>query len=465
MLAKFVEAGAALPLDELIDKYGKNVKKRFESYFPMWRDQYTDGKLYVVQWLCPYKEPLFVPELDMMVRSDALEAAGWPELVTTTQWLNFFKESLKRFPTTDGQKTVGLSMPLADTGYTLSVNIVELAQRGIYPRHSPNLTLFDTKTKKYFNAFTADEYKQSVKFYNECYRAGIINDETFTDSYTQNSEKLRTGRALAAFFTLWEVDPANAALANAGKEKMQYVRLPIRLDSQVQKDEVRPLHVILSGGNEIITKNAKDPVRLMKLLDYFATDEGQVLLGWGVEGQHYTVDAKTKKRVLTETFWKEFRSDPNYYAHQGMHWWGPSWLLMQVDADKNGQALQNYYSAELLIAGATARTKEVLSKYGWTSPLDPWRINPKNKIFEWGDMAFDNTSLDPTSDAGKLATLIDETRVRALPSLIKAKDDAEFDKLWNDLKSSVAQMGIDKVIDAYNVTYQERVKAYSKMGK
>lgn len=48
-------------------------------------------------------------------------------------------------------------------------------------------------------------------------------------------------------------------------------------------------------GYEISSTTAcKDPVRAIKFLDWLASDEGQVLRNWGIEGKHYQVGNGTR---------------------------------------------------------------------------------------------------------------------------------------------------------------------------
>lgn len=53
-------------------------------------------------------------------------------------------------------------------------------------------------------------------------------------------------------------------------------------------------------GGWCISKNAKEPYRLVKILDYIFGEEGQELFSWGIKDEHYTVDENGEK-TLTES--------------------------------------------------------------------------------------------------------------------------------------------------------------------
>ena len=51
---------------------------------------------------------------DLIVRSDALEACGWPELNSASDWTAFLKEAMEKLPETNGQPTIGLTTTFAE---------------------------------------------------------------------------------------------------------------------------------------------------------------------------------------------------------------------------------------------------------------------------------------------------------------------------------------------------------------
>ena len=66
-----------------------------------------------------------------------------------------------------------------------------------------------------------------------------------------------------------------------------------------------------------ITTACKDPVRAIKFLDYLCSDEGQVLINWGIEGVNYTLDADGR-RVRSAEEVARAESDVNYTAETGV---------------------------------------------------------------------------------------------------------------------------------------------------
>ncbi|MCK5613076.1 hypothetical protein KAR91_64985, partial [Candidatus Pacearchaeota archaeon] len=62
-----------------------------------------------------------------------------------------------------------------------------------------------------------------------------------------------------------------------------------------------------------IPYNAEHPDRVLDLLNYMVSDEGQELIYWGVKGIHYTKDDKSDFNE------EEFLKDANIYWHDGYY--------------------------------------------------------------------------------------------------------------------------------------------------
>lgn len=69
----------------------------------------------------------------------------------------------------------------------------------------------------------------------------------------------------------------------------------------------------VAGWGIGITTSCEDPVRAIQFLDWLASDEGQVLINWGIEGKHYVVDNGT--RTISDAIRDQKNQDPNSFMH------------------------------------------------------------------------------------------------------------------------------------------------------
>ena len=73
----------------------------------------------------------------------------------------------------------------------------------------------------------------------------------------------------------------------------------------------------MSGYGVGITTNAKDPVRAIKFLDYLASEEGQVLTNWGIEGKQYNV-VDGKRIIPQDVNNKKINDAANFQKETGI---------------------------------------------------------------------------------------------------------------------------------------------------
>ena len=458
MVQKYINADALIKLDDLVDKYGQNFKEFHKEAMPLWRSVSDDGGLYKYEFYNPNYVLAVGAQNDIIVRSDLLEKQGWPELLSADSYYEFIKESLKSSPETDGQKNLGLIMP-GGAAYAWKYLYATLLGKGGV-NILKGIGQVNLEKGAVESLFENPDVKDSLIFLNKLYKEGLLDPECFTDSDQQIAEKLKKGKAVAALYTKWLSDSANAELRKNGKANMEYVPMSIRSDSQYNKKSPRYIPVIGSYAwcSMVITKKAKYPERIMKLLDWAATDEGQVALGWGIEGVHYTVD-KNGMRTVTDEFRNGYSTNPNYLMEQGITAF--DFLGLTVAPGKNGQINTCTLEPTFISATLSDRAKEFLGKYGWNTLVDTW----KKRNFEvkmYNNSMLNLTIIDSTSDEGKIEAKINELFNKNMPALIMAENDSKFNNLWDKLIVDAKALGYDKVIEKYDTVYKENVKKYQK---
>lgn len=445
MVKKYIAAGAAISLDDYVAN-SEYFADRFAEQIPYWKVASPDGKLY--KWEINQPQDFDVnPEMnDIGVRTDALEAQGWPNLVTEDDWFNFLQTAMEQYPTTNGEKTVGMVIPLAESwGPSLTTEFIE--KGGITNDQGTNdAVLWNQIEQQWEPAFTNADFIQNLRFFNRLYRAGLLDPDSFTDTLDQCRAKVTSGRALSMWYITWEIGGANTQLAAEGNENMQYINMPIRsndqeaagLKRQIRVETTRPFDSV------IITKNCKDPDRLFALIDWIMSDEGQILLQSGIEGEQY--DIVDGKRVPTQDYLTKISTDPTYSETVGFN--GALALLGTCkqkgdDGIAYNLSLDPNYMDELFL---TDRQKEAYKALGWENSKSYW--------LETGEIApsglASTCSLDPNSEEAKINEKFMTWRVTAGTKLITAETEEAFEATLADLMVEYNKMDIQKVVDKYN---------------
>lgn len=457
MVKKYIQAGALLNLDELMDKYAPNFKEFHKDSIPYWRMVDDNGILYKFEADSPRMDCATGPLLDMLVRSDILEQQGWPEVLNEDSWIDLLKQGLKQNPTVNGKNTVGMVLPGAEAWGVTGI-MSQMYDKGKYTEAAGNgAVIWNSYDEVFEDVMLHPYFKDSLKFFNRCYRESILDPECFTDFSAQVDEKLNSGRALSAWYYIWTVITANTALHKAGLNNMDYIEWPIMTANQLKNGDKKVIRIIDSYDwrSVAITKNAKDPQRLMELLDWASTDEHQVLLGWGIKDKHYTIGSDGK-RTPTEEYFKAY-SDTGDPFNKGIGAY--NFLGLSGEFDSNGQSYNISYDETVMnILMMPDRKKSVYSNYGWTSITDPWH---KNKNFGTDTMHTGLVGicvLNSDSDESKLAAKLVDFRTKNTVPLVMAESDEEFESLYKEVIKKYETLKPQPVIDKYNELYRN-VKA------
>jgi putative aldouronate transport system substrate-binding protein len=148
-------------------------------------------------------------------------------------------------------------------------------------------------------------YEDYTLYYRKLLSEGLLDPETFTQTDPIAKEKITQGRiaVLAAHYP---------AILDASKE---YVSahpgsdyIPIGPLERAGAKSDRPADLGIQGNNvTAITKKAKNVDAALRLLDYLASDEGSLLVRYGIEGTHW--EKVNGKPVAKKEWFDKFTAD------------------------------------------------------------------------------------------------------------------------------------------------------------
>jgi hypothetical protein len=375
-----------------------------------------------------------------------LAQQGYPSLVTEDDWFNFLQKALQDNPQTNGQKTVGMSLAMAESwGPALATAFVEKGG-DCNDQATNDAVLWNQVEQKWVATWKNEAAVENYRFFNRLYNAGLLDPDCFTDANDQVQEKADMGRSIAIFYSTWNGSSANPTLTEAGHPEMQYIHMPIVSNAQWAAGEKRQIRLETTRpfDSVVITKNAKYPDRIFELLDWIASEEGQTLLQSGIEGTHYTIE--DGKRVPTQDYIDGIVNDPNYVETQGFGY--PNGQLFLLGASRSvgsdGVAynfqIDKNYKDQIFLADWE---KDIYKKLGWENSTSFW--SKQGVAAPTGIAA--TCSLDTQSDVGKLNERFKSWRAAAGAELITADD---FEATLTKLNAEYDQNDFDSIVDAYN---------------
>lgn len=465
---QYIAADAFVNLDDYRDLM-PNFYEYCANEIPYWRNYDAEGGLYVWQ-NGPDQIQMTTPCLDIVVRTDALEAAGWPDLDTTDDYIAFLKESMERFPMSNGMPTIGICGFQGQGGLMIVSTYL--------PRHSGYSDVYkqtcyiDVDNQEFVSKVRHPYFKAAMEFFNTCYREGILDPDFFVDDMSVTQAKANAGTPISVWFMNWVNGAANNEAIARGQEDAQYITMPIRL--QIAKDEGRnvryELYTAFRADNTYgILKTSPNAERICMLLNYMATEEMSRLCCWGTEGVDYTVDAEGVMHVTDEfvatmsgeggaDYRKANMIDINYSR---------IFPVRTFALRANGNAGLYSNDPSYTMAAATERQKEAYASLGWENNVSGWTDNPNFEFVPFDLSIYQAAGvLDAESEAGKTELKIIDYVDGAIPQLVTCETVEDFEAFYAEMCSTVETMGEDMVLAVYNEQYQataariEELKGY-----
>jgi putative aldouronate transport system substrate-binding protein len=426
---KFIDADVLLPLDDLINKYGPNIKKIWGASLNKLRNP-NDGKIYFIGNEPRNRQGAIIDANQcLLIQYDVLAKAGYPKLKTLNDVYKVLKDYIAKVPTLKGKPFIPWGLWADTWGYNITLNN---PAQWISGNQDDSDALVNQKdySVKYFS--TTNEQRAYLQFLNKLYNNNMMDKNAFITKNDQYVSQMSTGRVLAMIDGTWDVSKAEAALRQAGMPERCYARFPIVSDPSI-KDRSQMDAESYSWGISI-TKNCKDPVRAIKFLDYCASLEGTILLNWGIKGVHY--DVVNGKRVIKPEINKKLTEDPNYKAKEQLQYWNLGQLgggYSMVKLDDGDYAKPN--SPESVYANADVETKKVMDKY----KIKYWgqMFNLTGKPNPYGFAWTLSNFIPQDSDAALAAKRADDYRHAFVPQIVMSKNQVEFNKNWNEFTNNI----------------------------
>jgi len=447
LLNQYIDADIAICLDDYKNLL-PNFFKVHADQIDIWRSQATDGKLYKWENGTPVSLEGQLGDYDIMVRSDLLEQQGWPNITYTSDLLKFYKTALEKNPTTNGSKTIGVTFSGGEGGsyITYPFQLVEKGDK--YKWQSGDYTIANYKDYRFEYAWDLPQTKESVQFFNKLYQAGLLDKEAYSLKDTDVLEKMKNGQVMTNLYNRWNTGPANAALRSKKITNMEYVELPIRLDSQKDTKLIQLLPATKVAENRILTKNCKNIERVLALIDWWSTDEAQLLHGSGIEGVDYKY--QDGKRTPLEPFSNFLKGTNPTWAYTGGYL--ESFLFTYLGGrydnySGDGQPYRLTKDPTIVSTyGLSDRQKQVYKALGW-STAKSWYYDNANVV---KDSVLATISIPKDSKFYDIMVSSKEIVERYSSKIVFSDSDAAFEKNWDAFIGELNGIHAKSVVEEKN---------------
>lgn len=339
-----------------------------------------------------------------LVRKDLYEEMGRPDLSTPEGFLGALQLIKDQYSTYKGQP-ISPFFAQGNVPYGMTEYLHNL------------LAVPHEKDGKVYDRITDPNYIAWLKTFRTAYERGLINVDFLVDSDTQVEEKTNNARYFMMVREWTGMVAVNPMLAASANPDSYYIAVDGPQNSNGDSAKLFPGN--MDGWMvTMISKSVKHPDRAIRFLTYLASEEGQMDLFLGKEGE--TWDSSSGKPQLKPEMVQLLESDIE-------------------KMEKEYGIMDTYWMMRNPVI------------------INQWRPEKAAVIKQMEDFANSQADIDSgiykgldplgDSEAAVAWSRISQNWEEVLPELITAKDEAAFDKIFENFLTRRDSYGFQQVLD------------------
>jgi putative aldouronate transport system substrate-binding protein len=446
------EAGALIPIDEYWDAY-PNIRNYLTG--AEWDTlRMKDGHIY---WIPQFgvsggnrQDTVHNGEAFWM-QTRVLKWAGYPKVTTLDEYFDLLERYVKANPTMQDGVTPNIPYTILcdDWKYFCLENPPQFLDG--YP--NDGCCIVDPKTQKVVDYNTTETARNYFHRLNEEYHKGMVDPESFTETYDDYIAKISTGAVLGMTDQWWDFH-YNIVEAygkqNLSAQGCNYVPLPITMKKGIQNQWHTSIQNEIDVGNGIsVTVSCRDVKGALQFINDLLDPEIQTLRFWGIQGTDYSVDEKGRY-YLTDAQRSE-QSNDHYAASEFCTY---SYFPRKEGILPDGiNAYEPEYQPDEFYRSLPEDVKECFAAYGCKTYVDMLGDNPAPG--PWYPMYSYASLLTDSSQEGRIWKQMAEVKHEWLPRTIMSDHFAET---WEEYMKAYADCRPEVFMNAAQREVNSRIK-------
>ncbi|NQX47925.1 sugar ABC transporter substrate-binding protein [Paenibacillus tritici] len=447
-LEELIPAGMIMDLTDLIkntEHLSKYVDNHFKPFNVAFEKQNPDGKIYALPAFTADTSPTTfseeLPYSSPILPWDYYKGIGAPKLNNLNDLMTALKDMQAKYPKTpDGKPIVPITLWKDWDGGSME-NVRWLSNW--YGFEQPNgTTTIQLNAKGDIVPIVDDNsmYKKILQFYYDANKMGLVDPDSPSQDWNKVSEKLTNKQVMLLWYS-WQRGFYNTI--ERGNQGDGNVAVPIADTHLIQNSDA----YFGNGRVFAIGAKAKEPERIMELMDWMSSPEGLRYYTNGFEGFNYekTPDGKFKLTEVGQTAFQENTPVPDEYGGGGYQDGQSkvnSMIMSDFVVDPDTKEFYNStYWASTIEANKTALTTDWQKTYDAATPTEYYQKNNMIDIVPNINTSLGSDSSEVKNKRSQISDYVKNTSWK----MIFAKDQAEFDQLWTKLKSDVEGLGWNDV--------------------
>jgi len=452
--AQLYDAGALVALDDYIDKY-PNIKEflteqewdklRQEDGHIYWINQF--GNIYGEEKATTHNDEAF------WIQTRVLEWAGYPEIHTMDQYFDLIESYNEANPTMeDGTANIQYTILCDDWRYFCLENAPEFLDG--YPNDGSCIVDPETLTIIDYNTTpTAKRYFQKL---NEEFKKGVVDPESFTQTYDEYIAKLSTGRVLGMIDQWWDFAyTVRDSLKQQGLDLKgcDYVPLPITIDEGIKNQWHNSGGVLNVASGLAITTSCKDVEGAMQFINDLLDQDMHDLRFWGVKDVDYNVDENGE---FSRT--EEMRMRSSDTAYKASHTCTYSYFPQYTGTSRDGiNAMKPENQPKEFYDALSKNVQDCFAAYGAQTYVD--MLGTSEAPGPWYPMYSYSNNMTTATEGGTAWTKMGEIKHEYLPKVVMADD---FEGAWEEYMEVYDGCNPQAFIDEMQAELDRRMEEAAK---
>lgn len=427
-LNKYIAGGALIPLNELIDEHAPNIMERYGDVLS--KSVYKDGSNYYLNnWYGLDPDPNWAVNM----RMDVLEEFGYGERAlqgdsfTQEEFLDLLRKFKEKYPEVEGNPSIPMTVN-ADHLPTIVGTFKAMYGMKTYYEQDGRIA-YDVRDPQYLDM---------AKYINTLYTEGLLDREWGINKADNYKEKTASGRVFATAGGI--VSDANTAFRSAEGDDTNklFYAFKVTADGVKAEDTTYGPRSSLGWDGVGITVANEYPEQTIQFLDFLASEEGQYLLMWGLEGEQWNLEDGV--HVPTQETLDAITADwAAFSAETGVRKW--TWMI------RNGN-------------GEDGTPYDLTFRYNRDNVGEHALISMAGST--WDTALYDD--LGPT--AGTTDALseqkIQDIMDTAFSEMVYAAGPEEIDGLYERMLQDMEANGATAIEDIYTENYTARMALYNE---
>ncbi len=452
--AQLYDAGALVALDDYIDKY-PNIKEflteqewdklRQEDGHIYWINQF--GNIYGEEKATTHNDEAF------WIQTRVLEWAGYPEVHTMDQYFDLIERYNEANPTMeDGTANIPYTILCDDWRYFCLENAPQFLDG--YPNDGSCIVDPETLTIIDYNTTpTAKRYFQKL---NEEFKKGVVDPESFTQTYDEYIAKLSTGRVLGMIDQWWDFAyTVRDSLKQQGLDLKgcDYVPLPITIEEGIKNQWHNSGGVLNVASGIAITTSCKDVEGAMQFINDLLDQDVHDLRFWGVKDVDYNVDENGE---FSRT--EEMRMQSSDTAYKASHSCTYSYFPQYAGTSRDGiNAMKPENQPKEFYDALSKNVQECFDAYGAQTYVD--MLGTSEAPGPWYPMYSYSNNMTTATEGGTAWAKMGEIKHEYLPKVVMADD---FEGAWEEYMEVYDGCNPQAFIDEMQAELDRRMEEAAK---